>query len=268
MSEEKTMKTNKGCVYPDLSLNVERDLTIMLGKITHFMHRDIVNYIIEKNEDYKKRFTSSMDTALQDSFFDVATDCVFPGYRRPINGEKFNKWKNNINEQDGTILNDNTLPRHIWTYLIEGKGYSGGTKGNWNRTGLDKFELAHIFGHKQDERKTEKKFFKDYDDAIIPYGLFTSASNVVLIPKGFAKPTDHMEVVKLCFYKRYIDYYNLEIPGLENLDETLIPSWYDEKIWKDPILPSSGWERKIDKLLEYREKHLMRKYKPYLELKE
>jgi hypothetical protein len=83
-----------------------------------------------------------------------------PGYRRPINKEKSAKWKNNIYEPDKTILNDNTLPRHIWAFLSVNKAYSAGSSGMWSSSGLDWFELAHAFGHKEDEKGLEQEVFR------------------------------------------------------------------------------------------------------------
>ena len=247
-------------IYPDLSENIEKDLAIMLSKIVHHIHPDIVKYITHENESYKTRFKSSMTKSLQESFFYEGSDCVFPGYRRPINNEtKKAKWKNNINAIDGTILNDNTTPRHIWAYLVSNRGYSGGSNGMWHKSGLDRFELAHIFGHKNNERENDKIFFKYLDETVPPYALFTSASNVVLIPKGFAKPTDHMLSIKRCFYKRHIELYGNNIICLESFDESLVPDWYDELEWNNPISPLN-WEDKINNLLVYREKHLNEKY--------
>ena len=143
--------------FPDLSDSVEKELAIILGKITHHIHPDIVEFITEENLSYKERFESVCHKSCDiNSFFYPGSDCVFPGFRRPINKEKTKGWKNNIYEKDGTILNDNTFPRHIWAYLSMNKAYSGGATGMWSPSGLDRFELAHIFGHKQDERELEK----------------------------------------------------------------------------------------------------------------
>ncbi|MCP4117401.1 MAG: hypothetical protein GY737_18810 [Desulfobacteraceae bacterium] len=139
------------------------------------------------------------------------------------------------------------------------KAYSGGVSGMWSTSGLDKFELAHVFGHKQDERDLEQEVFHDFNEEIQPYGLFTSASNVVLIPKGFAKPTDHMRNIKVCFYKRHIDLYGSNLIGLTNLNESCVPDWYNEIQWLEPQLVD-GWEHKTVNLLKYREKYLKNKY--------
>jgi hypothetical protein len=252
--------------FPDLSNTVERELTFILGKICHHIHPEIVNYIAKNNLTYQTEFESICHKSCNiNSFFYENSDCVFPGFRRPINKEKTGKWKNNVFENDGTILNDNTFPRHIWAHLSENKAYSGGAGGMWSSSGLAKFELAHIFGHKQDERGLEEKVFKLFTEKTEPYGLFTSASNIVLIPKGFAKPTDHMKSIKICFYKRHLDLYGNNIIGLSNFDESLVPSWYSEIKWLEPILPDD-WKNRIETLLNYRKKYLQKKYSDHAKI--
>ncbi|PXF28990.1 hypothetical protein WH50_23230 [Pokkaliibacter plantistimulans] len=129
----------------------------------------------------------------------------------------------------------------------------------WESSGLGKFELAHVFSHKQDERRSEEKLFKKVDISKKPYGHFTSASNVVLIPKGYAKPTDSMLAIKACFFKRHIDLYGTNMYGLSGLDDLKIPSWYGDVDWLEPKLPID-WREKISNLLKYRSEYLKRKY--------
>lgn len=250
----------KSYKYTDLSGSVERELAFILARITHHIHPEIVHYVTHENIGYAKKFTDVCHERCNPSpFFYPKSDCVFPGFRRPINKEKSGQWKNNVCQEDGTILNDNTFPRHIWAYLSMNKAYSGGSSGMWSESGLDKFELAHVFAHKQDERHLEKEVFKEISHDIEPYGLFTSASNVVLIPKGFAKPTDHMKSIKVCFYKRHFELYGNNIIGLGSLDEGHVPSWYSDIQWLEPALPSD-WKEKTKNLLLYREKYLANKY--------
>ncbi len=253
--------TNSASIeFPNLSSKVERELTMILGRICHHVHPKLVDYITEINLEYRAEFEDICHKSCNiNSFLYKNSDCVFPGFRRPINSEKKGTWKNNVFEKDGTILNDNTFPRHIWAYLSENKAYSGGTSGMWSSSGLSNFELAHIFSHKQDERDFEKNVFRQITDNTEPYGLFTSASNIVLIPKGFAKPTDHMKSVKICFYKRHLELYGNNIIGLSGFDETLVPSWYSEIVWLEPILPHD-WKVRINNLLDYRKKYLHKKY--------
>ena len=124
---------NKNILYHDLSGSVEKELALILGKITHHIHPEIVNYIIQKNVSFKSQFKGCCHEKLTTSaFFYSGSDCMFPGFRRPINKEKSGRWKNNIYDADGTILNDNTFPRHIWAFLSMNKAYSGGASGMWS----------------------------------------------------------------------------------------------------------------------------------------
>jgi len=242
--------------YQDFRSEVAKEVAIVLGKVTHFLHKDIVDYISEKNIDFEKEFNnfSTVPNSFNNNDF-FGDDCVFPGYRRVVNGERKDKWKNNLSK-DGTILNDNTIPRHIWAFLTIGKCYSGP---NWKESKLNKFELAHIFNHKVDEIDFERKYFKNINDKIKPYSLFSSASNVVLIPKGLAKPTDNLDEVKLCFYNKFIDYYKKTPKGINGFRKDKLPLWYDDVKWNEPKLPKD-WKKNIDKLLVYRSENLKKRY--------
>lgn len=249
-------------MYKDLSTTYQKDIAIILAKISHHIHPEIVKFIQDENTKFKADFDSiKHPNCNSEAFLYEGSDCVFPGFRRPINREKNAGWKNNVYEIDGSILNDNTFPRHIWSFLTENRSYSGGLKGVWTRSRLDRFELAHVFSHKTDERSFERNIFLSVNDSVEPYGLFTSASNVVLIPKGFAKPTDHLNEIKVCFFKRHLDLYGNNLIGLSNINESLLPEWYDEveANWAEPILPDD-WQKRIGNLLNYRKKYLMKKY--------
>ena len=256
----KSTKAKESIMFIDNSNLVEKELAIMLGKVSHHIHPKIVERIVEENKRFKTEFAENCHPLLKvNDYFYEKSDCVFPGIRRPINKEKEGKWKNNINKFDGTILNDNTYPRHIWTFLTMNKSYSGGMNGSWGKSGLDAFELAHVFGHKIDEKELEKKVFGKFDINTNPYSLFTSASNVVLIPKGLTKPTDKMDSIKICFYKRHLELYGNNLKDAEEFNENAVPKWYSEIEWLDPILPDD-WDEKIENLLNYRKKHLLSKY--------
>jgi len=250
-------------MFLDYSGDVQLDLALILGRITHHVHPNIVELIKNKNIKFRDEFSQFVREfhTPTDAFLYEGSDCVFPGIRRPIISEQIGAWRNNICAEDGTILNDNTFPRHIWAYLATGRGYAGGRLGMWANSGLDKFELAHVFAHKKDERNTEREFFESFSELADPSGLFTSASNVVLIPKGFAKPTDHMPLIKACFFKRHFDLYgnNLIGTGLNGFKNEKVPKWYDKIKWLAPVLPCD-WTDKVERLLEYRTSYLRKRY--------
>jgi hypothetical protein len=234
---------------------------MLLGRLTHHIHPEIVSAIAKANLEYESHFAKICSEKLdQRAFFYRNSDCVFPGFRRPVNSEKTRQWKNNVNKSDGTILNDNTFPRHVWAYLSTGRGYAGGAAGMWEPSGLGNFELAHIFSHKSEEREVELQAFDELDSDTPPYGMFTSASNVVLIPKGFAKPTDAMANIKACFYQRHIELYGNNVCGATGFKPSIVPSWYTDIVWLQPLLPAD-WEERVNRLLTHREQYLARKYR-------
>lgn len=252
-------------MYNDYTYRVEKELAMMLASVSHHLHPEIVSYIKNKNLEFKSEFESYSHPKLniEDFLFD-GSDCLFPGLRRPVNKEKTTKkWKNNINEIDGTIFNDNTYPRHVWSFLTLNKSYSSTT---WKESGLNAFELAHIFGHKIDETDLEKRVFDKFNINRNPYSLFTSASNVVLIPKGLTKPTDKLESIKLCYYRRHIELYGENFYNMSGFKNEMVPEWYNEIIWLDPILPKE-WKLKIENLLDYRSKHLELKYQGFVSVR-
>jgi len=234
-------KGNELYIFDNYSENIEKAIAICLGKVCHHIHPEIVKRIAEANISFKNEFKTICKEVDAEIFFYEGSDCVFPGVRRCINKEKKGKWKNNIYSKDNMILNDNTFPRHIWTFLSMNKQYNGDS---WKKSKLNQFELAHIFGNKVDEKKLEKKVFNQYNDAKLPYALFTSASNVVLIPNGLLKPTDKFESIKIAFYKRHIELYGNNLYSEKQLNDHFIPSWYSEIEWKEPVLPNN-WEEKL-----------------------
>ena len=147
------------------------------------------------------------------------------------------------------IIDDNTFPRHLWCFLVNNKTYNGPS---WKDTGLNQFELAHIFTHKKSELAFEKQFFQVCDENTEPNGEFTCACNIVLLPKGTVRPTDNSETIKSIFYKRYIDLYG-ESPlnGRCGFINEKIPEWYKELQWNEPFCPKD-WYEKIDNLIKYR----------------
>jgi len=231
--------------------NYNKQIAIILGALTYHLSPEIIKYISEQNKNdfsfFKDLFKDRIDFK---HYLFEGSDCVFPGVRRYISGKGA---KRKYNPEYRAIVDDNTFPRYIWCFLINGNGYSGN---NWKKTKLDEFELAHIFSHKESEMNVEKQSFNKIDETICPYGEFSSAANVILLPKGTIRPTDNSAVIKSIFYKRYIDLYGEStLNGRSGFKENSIPEWYPEIEWNKPFLPND-WQRNIDKLLEYRKERI------------
>jgi hypothetical protein len=248
INEQKIVK-----VFPNKLKEEQRIIALSLARLCHHAHPEIVRKIKAINKKEKEKLAKSFPTGVDiNDYFHRGSACVFPGVRRFIGRLSKNELLKYV-PRKGAIIDDNRMPRHFWTFLVVGQSYSGPT---WKNTGLGEFELAHIFSHKTNERNLEQRAFGRVDLSQKPYGMFTCPSNIVLVPKGMAKPTDGLDAVLIAFYKRYIDLYGGgNLPGLRSLKRKMIPKWYGDLEWNEPILPPN-WETNILDLLEYRNKRL------------
>jgi len=224
-----------------------KDLAIILAQLAYHISPEIVKYIVERNKAeqpfFEKLFGNNID--IGNYLFD-GSDCVFPGCRR-WDTQKGDKIR--YNSDYNAIIDDNSFPKHIWGYLYNGKS-SG-----WEHIKKE-FELAHIFAHKDFEINSEKSYFKNFNDKKSPLAQFTSASNVVLLPKGTVRPTDNSTIIKAIFYKRHIDLYgDSTLNGRSEFKHDSIPDWYSELKWNEPFKPDN-WKQNIDALLDYRTKRI------------
>ena len=229
----------------------EKDICSVLAHLAYHIHPAIVNEIQERNRQEYQYFVDLFGDKIDPNhyLFDGSA-CVFPGVRRYVSGQGK---KRAYNPEYKAIIDDNTFPRHLWCFLANGKTYNGP---NWKESGLADFELAHVFTHKASELEFERQFFRTVDDQLHPYGEFSCACNVVILPKGTVRPTDNSQAIKAAFFKKYIELYG-ESPlgGRSGLNESQVPSWYDELVWNEPPLPTD-WKSNAKKLLRYRTKRI------------
>jgi hypothetical protein len=238
-------------IWPNLIEQEQHNIAKALARVTHHMHPKVVARIREINADHEER--ARLEAILpecieREAWLYPGSACVFPGVRRFVGRVKKKQLLKYV-PKEGCIIDDNRFPRNLWTFLAIGEHYTGP---NWKNSGLSAFELAHIFSHKHEKQELEWEVFKEHEKKLKPYGLFTCASNTVLIPKGFAKPTDGLPAVRVAFFKRHIDLYGEEsLRGLRSLDPDAIPGWYGDLEWNEPILPP-GWEENVEKLTAFR----------------
>lgn len=229
----------------------EKEIASILSQLCHHIHPDIVKYVQEQNENdyeyFKELFRELIDV---DSYLFCGSACIFPGVRRYVSG------KGNRRKYDPAykaIIDGNEFPRHLWCYLSNRKTYNGP---NWKETGLNAFELAHVFTHKKSEIEFESRFFEKVDSGLSPYGDFTCACNVVLLSKGMVRPTDNSSVIKSVFYRRYIELYGEEpLNGRSGFKTERVPGWYTSLTWNEPYKPSD-WQSKISDLMAYRKNRI------------
>jgi len=236
-----------------LTSAVQRKIAEALAGTAVFISPAIVKAIANANGEYRSKFKDVCPRGIDisDYLFDGSA-CVFPGVRRFVGIARKEERQKYI-PSERAVMDDNIFPRHIWTFLAVGKPYSAPTA---RAAGLDRLELAHIFSHKKGKQELEERCFRNYSSRPPPFALFTCAGNVVLFPRGLAKPTDQLEEVRIAFFKRYVDLYGeAPLPWPGGLKNSVVPDWYGDlkwrKVWKPP-----DWEKKVKYLLEYRHRRL------------
>ena len=217
------------------------------------MHPKVIARIQARNKEEGPKFGRMFGDRIPTSdYLFPGSACVFPGVKRYVSGRGR---KRQYNSEFKAIIDDNIFPRHQWCFLSGNKAYSGPA---WKSLGLSEFELAHVFSHKESELSTERAFFEEFDSSMLPFGDFSCACNVVLLPKGTVRPTDNSIALKAVFFKRYIDLYGEEpLQGRSGFRHEFVPEWYKKLQWNEPHL-SQEWEARVEKLLAYRTKRIAR----------
>lgn len=238
-------------MYRNRISDFEEAIGHTLAQLAHHMHPAIVAKIQTRNQEERPYFESLFGERIPTSrYLFSGSACVFPGVKRYVSGQGI---RSTFNSKLNAIIDDNVFPRHLWCFVAGNKAYSGFA---WKHLELSSFELAHIFSHKKSELSTESEFFENFSSEMLPFGDFSCACNIVLLPKGAVRPTDNSRALKAVFYKRYIDLYGeTPLQGRSGFRHELVPSWYERLQWYEPLLPAD-WESRIDELLAYRTKRI------------
>jgi hypothetical protein len=242
-----------GPLFPNRMAEVERPLASLLASVAHFVHPSVVDAVRAANAPYAADFAAYAPPSVRrGDYLFAGSDCGFPGVRRQSGQGAVPSERRTFVHSQGAILDDNVFPRHLWVFLARGSAYSGPA---WKAASLDGFELAHLFPHKVDEVASVRGLWSSFPGDGRVNALFTSASAVVLVPKGLAKPTDTRGSVLACFYRRYLDLYGQPpVPGAEAAD-LVVPSWYSEIVWNEPVEPPR-WRERTGAFLAYRDQRL------------
>ena len=143
----RSFSNSKKIDTPENKINeFEYDICKILTQLCYHIHPKIIRRIQEENEKQYKFFENLFaDYITIENYFFAGSACVFPGIRRYVSGQGKKK---QYNKEYKAIIDDNTFPRHLWCFLVNNKTYNGP---NWKESGLNQYELAHIFTHKHSE---------------------------------------------------------------------------------------------------------------------
>jgi hypothetical protein len=230
--------------------NVELDIAQAIAKTAVLLHPDIIQQCVKYNKEQKAELMKILPTCICELFLFENSDCVYPGVRRRIISEKKKNMKSELSS-DKMILDENNYPRHIWSNISTGTKYSSSS---WHKNNLNTFEMAHVFAHKDSEVVSQNNYYRDSNSKMNPSALFTSASNVILVPKGLAKPTDKLPLVQHILFTRIIELYGcfVSYPNLKkSVIDPEIQEIYQNMEWNEFYYPDN-WKDNLDNLFSSR----------------
>ena len=145
---------------------------------------------------------------------------------------------------DALRLDDNSFPKHIWSFIFRGKVFQN--------FGPDGYSLAHLADHKEYKNRRDEEF---ESFGITPeklYGLYSCASNTVFTPTNLLRLTDFNAEARLLLLQRaqslYGAFCNL-LPPAFKLKAQVSTEWHLDKFdWADPV----GEEASLDEFFSFR----------------
>ena len=235
---------------PNRLIEVERDVATAIAKVAYFISPKVVQRIAQLNTEWQQDFQNQFQEKIRpEHYFYQNSACVFPGVRRQASKEERKLRRQKYHVTAAAIIDDNWFPRELWCFLCTGKRYSGPL---WKSSGLGNFELAHVLPHKGYELSGVSSWFAQIPENEPVHGLFCCAANVILLPKGMARPTDGTAGIRAAVLKRYFDLYgSIHAVGFNGF---VLPSnltWFDSIQWNPPIEPKD-WAERVERLDKFR----------------
>ncbi|MDR0836126.1 MAG: hypothetical protein LBN11_06065 [Tannerella sp.] len=232
-------------------------ITVLTKKVipfVRFLHPDIVEKVVQDNERNRNQWAEKLSSRGidQNCYLWDKSSCAFPGIRR-YSGSKeiafFRKHiKDNFSLTDALRLDDNTFPKHIWSFTFRGKIFQ-----NFGPQG---YSLAHLADHKKYKNRRNDEFTTIENDVSTTnfFGLYSCVSNTVYMPSNLIKLTDFNMNIRLLLLHKVQDLYgrfcNIIHPSLR-LRPLISTEWQlDCFNWSMPV----GDLTFIDKFLAFRSK--------------
>lgn len=241
-----------------------------------FLSPKIIEKITELNVVNRDNILESLYCAgiiSPEQYLWEGSPCAFPGVRRSV-GKNEVKGKalcdegfveSPDNEHTALYLDDNDIPKQIWSYILRGTYFS--------KMGPYGYELAHLIDHQKKRNRMfdhQEKINKEMvdvpgefkplkEDIQLPlYGLFSSPANSVYIPNALMKPTDHNTDLRKLLFQKAMELYkgvcNIIPEGIELVapsDSRFDINNSDFK-WPEPVGESDYLDEYLDKYFENR----------------
>lgn len=249
------MKATGG--WPNWELPASDVILKMVRMVTpyiRFLHPDIVGAIVEDNENNRASWRKKLISRAIDPDFYLweKSSCAFPGVRRYTGSKEIAFYRKQIGQDnfevlDALCLDDNSFPKHIWSFIFRGKVFQ-----NFGPTG---YSLAHLADHKDYKNRRDEEFEIVGETPEKLYGLYSSASNTAYMPTNLLKLTDFNSETRLLLLNKAQNLYggicNILPPSFRV--KQLPPEWDISNFeWAVPI----GAGTSLDDFFAFRSKTL------------
>jgi hypothetical protein len=201
---------------------------------------EIVNAVVEDNERHRAVWAAQLHARGIDpqSYLWERSPCAFPGVRRYAGSTEIAQYRgraatNAAEFPDAVRLDDNSFPKHIWSFVFRGRPFQ-----NFGPNG---YALAHLADHKAYGNRNAEEFeqVSPAPTGVCWHGFYTSVANSAYVPTSLIKPTDFAGFVRNLLQRRVASLYgkccNLLPPCLK-VPESASTAWsVDAFEWSEPV---------------------------------
>ena len=227
--------------WPTWGVPSSEDILTLIRMVTpyvRFLHPSVVAQIVEDNERNRVLWREKLISREINPEYYLwdKSSCAFPGIRRYTGSKEIAHFRKQLGQTeleipDALRLDDNSFPKHIWSFLFRGKVFQ-----NFGPNG---YSLAHLADHKEYKNRRDEEF---ESFGITPeklYGLYSCASNTVFTPTNLLRLTDFNTEARLLLLHKaqslYGSFCNL-LPPAFKLKSQLSVDWYQDNFdWADPV---------------------------------
>lgn len=204
------------------------ELTKMVTPYVRFLHPSIVEQVVENNERNRLQWRKKLISKgiCPDFYLWDKSSCAFPGIRRYTGSKEIAHYRKQLGQDeleipDALRLDDNSFPKHIWSFIFRGKTFQN--------FGPDGYSLAHLADHKDYKSRRDAEFESVGTVPEKLYGLYSCASNTVYMAVTLLKLTDfNMQARLLLLHKAqslYGEFCNL-LPSAFRLKPQESSEWH------------------------------------------
>ncbi|MDD2981896.1 MAG: hypothetical protein PHQ74_00775 [Crocinitomicaceae bacterium] len=213
---------------------------------------DVVKLIVAENNNKLTQWTNDFKEIgiRADIYLWQDSPITFPGIRRHAGNLEISavkKNRNNAKGNDSILLDDNSFPKELWSFILRGR--------KADKNGPANYSLAHIIDHK-DYRSRHIEEIKDFEktkEKNLYAGLHTSCANTVWLPNNLMKPTDHKGNIRQLLIQVVNKYYSpicTILPHEKSLNlDNIEDKWQIDRFPEPTIVGSID---KAEKFIEYR----------------